>query len=152
MILAVGGFLLQIFYVSGRLIYLNTMISRTKTDIGLKTSALNSNNTLVENYIWAQGVLEKMGQARKSEYRYKEYLLKINSWLTNGTSMVGVNFTKKDDISFVVFADSVDSYRTFETNINIVRAQEDFGFKKMEQQSLSRTADGSYKVTIILTI
>lgn len=151
-LITVGGFLLQTFYVTGRLIYLRSKISKTKSEVGSLSSVLEKSRSLMESYVWAQGVLDKMEVEEKSEYKYKNYLVEINSWLTKGTSLVGVSFTKKDEITFLVFAEGIDDYRAFETNLNLKQEEEGFGFKVVEQESLSRSEDGTYKVKIKLKI
>jgi len=150
--LTVGGFLLQSFYVAGRLVYLRSKIARTKNEIQVVNNVFKNDKTSVENFVWAQGVLEKIAREKEVEYKYKKYLLEINSWLTSGTSLAGVSFTKKDEISFIVFADNIDYYRGFETNLKLKQEEENFGFRVVEQESLSRTEDGTYKVKIRLKI
>lgn len=150
--LTVGGFLLQTFYVAGRLVYLRTKITKAKEEIKALDGMFKNNKSSIENHVWAQGVLEKIGKEKKSEYKYKDYLMEINSWLTEGTSLVGVSFTKKDEITFLVFANGVDDYREFETNLRLKQEEEGFGFRAVEQESLSRLEDGTYKVKIRLKI
>jgi hypothetical protein len=150
--LSVGSFLLQVLYVTGRLVYLRTMISKTKNETTALVNLFNKNKVLVENYVWAQGVLEKIGIEDEKEYKYKDYLLEINSWLTEGTSLVGATFTKKDEITFLVFAKGIDEYRNFETSLNLKQEEEGFGFSEIRQESLVRAEDGTYKIKIILTM
>jgi len=152
MLFSVGGFLIQTFYITGRLVYLRNKITNVKTEIKTLENLFKSSRDEVENYVWAQGVLEKIGAERSEEYRYKDYLVEINSWLTKGTSLVEVSFTKKDEITFLVFAEKVDDYKTFETNLNLKQEEEGFGFKVVEQESLARSEDGTYKVKIKLKI
>jgi len=152
MSVVVIGFLLQTFYVVGRLVYLKVNISNTTKKINETKMVLENNRNTVENYVWAQGVLENIGKEKAAEYQYKKYLLEINSWFTQGTSLAGVDFTDNNEISFSVFANDVDAYREFETNLNLVQKQEDFGFDVVEQESLSRTEDGNYRARIRLTI
>ncbi len=152
MFVVVVGLSLQTFYVAGRLVYLRVGISNTTKKIDELKASLEKNRTVVENYVWAQGVLENIGKEKAAEYQYKKYLLEINSWFTPGTSLIGVDFTADNEISFSVFADDVDAYRRFEANLNLVQKQEDFGYDVVEQESLSRTEDGNYRVRIRLTI
>jgi hypothetical protein len=152
MFLAVGGFLLQTFYVTGRLVYLRIKMAKTEDEIRALNDVFKSNKSTIENYVWAQGVLERIGKEKKNEYKYKDYLIEINSWLTRGTSLVGVSFTKRDEITFLVFAGGIDDYRGFETNLRLKQEEEGFGFKVVEQESLTRLEDGTYKVKIRLKI
>jgi hypothetical protein len=152
MFLAVGGFLLQTFYIGGRLVYLRSKTKKVTSEISTLNNVFASSKNIVENHVWVQWVLEKIGLEKKNEYKYKDYLVEINSWLTGGTSLVGVSFTKKDEISFMVFANGVDDYREFETKFGLKQKEEDFGFKMVEIESLSRVDDGTYKAKFKLKI
>lgn len=146
------GFLLQTFYITGRLVFVRFKIRELNDEIGLLNKAFQKNKKSIVNYVWAQGVLEKMEIERSSEYKYKDYLLEINSWLTEGTSLAGVSFTEKDEITFLVYAKGVDEYRIFEASLNLRQAEKDFSFKAVEQESLIRELGGGYKVKIRLKI
>ena len=152
LILTVSGFLLQTFYITGRLVYLRNKINNTQDEIKTLNSVFSTNKNLTENYVWAQGMLEILESERNKEYKYKDYLVEINSWLNEGTSLVGVSFTERDEITFLVYADGIDDYRAFETNLNLRQLDENFGFTVVEQDSLSRIEDGTYKVKIKLKV
>lgn len=147
-----GGFLVQTFYIAGRLVYTRSKINRVKNEIEAANSVFVGNKELVEDYVWAQGVLAKIGLEKKNEYKYKDYLREINGWLTKGTSLAGASFTKKDEISILVFTEGVDDYRDFETRLKMAQKEKGFGFKAVEQEWLSRLEDGTYKVKIRLKI
>jgi hypothetical protein len=151
-IITLGGFLIQVLYVTGRLVYLRTRVSKVKGEIGLMDNRIRSKKDLVDNYVWAQGVVSKLEEERTREYKYKDYLMEINEWLVEGTSLVGANFVEKNEIVFMVFAKDVDDYRRFETELRLRQEQEDFSFKKVEQEALNRLEDGTYKVKIRLEI
>lgn len=152
MFLAVGGFLLQTFYITGRLVYLRSKTAKVKTEISTLDSVFSKNKDLVRNYVLSQGVLEEIKKEKDKEYKYKDYLIEINSWLTHGTSLVGVSFTEKDEITFLVFAEGVDDYRDFEIKLELKQKEKDFSFRSVEQESLIRTEDGAYKVKIKLKV
>ena len=152
MFLAVGGFLLQTFYVTGRLVYLRTRINKVKSEIESINVEFENDIVYMKDYVWAQGILDKFNEEKKNEYEYKDYLMKINSWLTSGTSLAGVSFTSKNEIAISVFAKGVDDYRRFETNLRLIQEEDGFGFREVEQLSLSRSDEGAYKVSIRLKI
>lgn len=152
MMVVIGGFLLEVFYVAGRIVYLKAKINSTTKNINSLNASLNSTKGLVENYVWSQSVLDKMLSERKNEYKYKDYLLEIYSWLTPGTSLIGVNFVEKSYISIMISAADVDRYRDFEKKLAEIVKREDFIYSSLEQENLSRSDDGSYKVKIKVKI
>jgi hypothetical protein len=150
--LTIFGFLLQTFYITGRLVYVRFRTRTVRSEIKLLDRAFVESKSSIVSHVWAQGVLDKMAVEKAKEYKYKDYLMEINSWLTEGTSLVGVSFTQKDEITFLVFAKGIDNYRDFETGLVLRQNEEGFSFKAVEQVALIREPGGGYKVKIRLKI
>lgn len=149
-ILTIGGFLLQIIFLTGRMTYLSWKDSNLDTEIATLKATLKGRDDEMERYDEVKRRLDFILEEQDGSYKYTAYLSEISGWLFPRSSLAAISFVNKEDIAFTLKAEDTEVYRDLEERlVNLDFKNSKSLFTGLRQETLSRKSSGEYLLRII---
>jgi hypothetical protein len=151
-IVALGVFMAQVLYLTGRLLWGRVQYDNLKLRADALTDDLTKRASEIGDYFEVKESLKTLEKLDNSRFKYREYLDYIDSLLPAGVSLSSVDFAAKNVIVFGLKFPSIDSYVQFEASVKDKAISDSMPIFGLTQESLSRLEDGTYLVKMILKI